>query len=1042
MRQRKSKRILTLLVAIAVMLSLSTTAYAQTELQSAQPTASASASEEATQEPATAEPGAEASPSAVESAQPTATPEQSEPAKDEAQPTEPDQPSEDIEWNDMNSVKCTSSAAPLVKTQGAVKARRAMAKAKANSEEKGLIKSKTVTANDDGSYKITLEQYVTGTVSTVTTSKPVDVVLVLDVSGSMDDRFTEYTPVYNLSKNKTYYIDVDNTAKEVNHHTNSGWFDEWETGWYYYNGYNRTYVTPKTSADDTDSNHVQFYEISQGDKKIDALKKAVNNFIDEVSKDANTSGVDHQIAIVKYAGAKISKVGNDKYRGDGGYTYNYSQVVKNLTSASSAATLKGAVNDLSPAVATSADYGMQHAADIISKIHTNRDSTKVVVMFTDGEPNHDNGFDSSVASATIKEAKKIKGNGATVYTVGVMSGADDTFPMPSNASNVNKYMHYVSSNYRNATSMSNSGGAAALPAGTSYYLAANNAGKLNDVFQKISQEVTKPAIELDKTTVVKDIVTPYFTMPEKTSDIKVYTADYKGKDSSGNREFGARQDFNAEVKMDGNTISVSNFDFSGNCVKEDTAGNASGKKLIIEFTVTPKTGFLGGNNVPTNGDQSGIYNDKSSFVDKFDVPTVNVPIKDIAAAVQDKNVYLKGSVTQDEMLNGASVKAKDWKGTDVALDLTKEGFGLESWQYEFVDLGVTKPEAKSNLTDDTDFTLSASIKPKEASTTNVGTPNDTAGKSATATGKINVFKPELTFKDGEVDYLDNAPANPTDYDKNNLVSKAWKHGTTSSTDEGVKILGGEGVKILGGKPTLDLTYTPGDGITDGVITSKDTDIPVQVTVKIGEKDATEYTTFKHQACDPVCKWTEPTTGGNPAFLLHPKSTGLTIAKTVSGGEANPNEHFTFTITASSLSDRTVNATITGADGCSQGQNHGITDANLSFDENGTATVSLKHGESIKLEGLKAGEVTIAEDNGEYTLTAEVDGTKVDVNNSSIGVTLNRGDNKTAALNNKRGGTPILGIDSDNAPFIIIGAAVVICAAGFVFLRRRRGRSDF
>lgn len=1029
MRQRKSKRILTLLVAIAVMLSLSTTAYAQTELQSAQPTASASASEEATQEPATAEPSAEASPSAVESAQPTATPEQSEPAKDEAQPTEPDQPSEDIEWDDMNSVKCTSSAASLMKTQGAVKARKAMAKAAADSEEKGLIKSKTVTANDDGSYKITLEQYVTGTVSTVTTSKPVDIVLVLDVSGSMDDRFTEYTPVYSgdLSKNKTYYIDVDNTAKEVKHHTNSGWFDEWETGWYYYNGYNnRTYVTPKTSANDSDSSHVQFYTISQGDKKIDALKTAVNSFIDKVSKDASESNVEHRIAIVKYAGNKRDSVGNDTYSYNG-YLYNYSQIVKNLTSASSAAELKSAVNALNPAGATRADLGMEHAANIINRI--DRDSTKVVVMFTDGVPTTQTSFNNTVANNAISNAKNIKANGATVYTVGVMSGADDTFPIPSDTNQVNRYMHYVSSNYPNATSMSSPGAAASLPSGTSYYLAADSADKLSSVFQQISQEVTKPAIELDETTVVKDIVTQYFDMPTDASKINVYTADYTGKDSSGNRTFGDRQNFNADVKINEDTISVSKFDFSKNCVKEDTAGNASGKKLIIEFNVTPKAGFLGGNNVPTNGADSGIYKADGTVVSKFDVPTVNVPIKDIAAAVQDKNVYLKGSVTQDEMLNGASVKAKDWKGTDVALDLTKEGFGLESWQYEFVDLGVTKPEAKSNLADDTDFTLSASIKPKEASTTNVGTPNDTAGKSNTATGKINVFKPELTFKDSEVDYLDNAPTN---YDANK-VGEAWKHEGIEDTT----------VTMLGKKPTLDLTYATGDGISDGKIVSKSDDIKVKVTVKIGDTNVTDKTTFVHQDCNPACGWTEPTGNGDPAFLLHPKSTGLVISKTVSGGSANPNEHFAFEIKGGdALKGRTVKATMNT--GCSEHSNE-IVNGELKFDGNGVARITLKHGETLTLEGLKKGDVSITETNkGAYTLTAKVNGQDATLTDDVLRVTLERGSQTEAEMTNSLGTVVITGVNADNMPYIMIGAAVVICAAGAIFIarRNRRRHSDF
>jgi hypothetical protein len=107
---------------------------------------------------------------------------------------------------------------------------------------------------------------------------------------------------------------------------------------------------------------------------------------------------------------------------------------------------------------------------------------------------------------------------------------------------------------------------------------------------------------------------------------------------------------------------------------------------------------------------------------------------------------------------------------------------------------------------------------KEKAGTAIGNANSTEVVTVKDDAKINVFKPVLTFKDGEVDYLDNAPTNPTDYDKNNLVSEAWKYGTTSSADEDVK--------ILGGKPTLELNYASGAGIGNGKITSKDTDIPV------------------------------------------------------------------------------------------------------------------------------------------------------------------------------------------------------------------------
>lgn len=1007
MRQRKSKRILTLLVALAVMLSLCTTAYAETESSApAEPTAS----EQATETTGTAEPSAEASPSAAESAEPTETPEPSQPAQSEA-------PSESAEQEitdepavaDLSSVNSVSEVAALSDTEGA-------------EGTDGLIINKTASYNNDGSYTITLEQYVTGSVTTETKPVPADIVLVLDVSGSMDNALSGYvyTEVYsgNLDWWRTYYIEDGNGGyTQVKYEEGNYWSDGY---WYYGSGNNRTTVTPKTSASDSDSSHVQFYKYGR-QTKLDALKSAVNKFIDSVAENATENGVDHRIAIVTYASSASTR--------------------KSLTSvkdsAANVTSLKNTVSGLSADGSTAADYGMNAAQTVLNNADEN--STKVVVMFTDGDPNHYNGFDENVANDTISIAKNIKTNGATVYTIGMRDGADDTFPVANYNSleNFNKYMHCVSSNYPNASELDDPGTPASLESGKSFYLAASSASDLNNIFQTISESVDNPSLSLGAKTVVKDTVTQYFNMPAKSA-VSVYTADCIGKDSNGNYTFddANREAFNANVTISGNTINVTNFDYATNYVNSGADGETySGKKLIVEFTITPKDGFLGGNNVPTNGDDSGIYANSTTdtAIKNYTIPTVNVPVKDMTVDVLNKNVYLYGDVTQEDMLKDATVKVQDTYEKDIELNLSDgvANLGLETWQNEFVTITVTELQGQTDLTDDSTFTLSASMAPKAAATTEIG-PKNTETKTDSDNANIFVFKPVLTFKDGEVDYLDDAPTN---YNVYKVGETVWKHGTASSTDEGVK--------ILGGKPTLDLTYTPGDGITDRVITSKDTDIPVQVTVKINEKNATEYTKFEHQACDPACVWSNDKEDGNPAFLLHPKNTVLTIAKTVSGGEANPNDHFEFTITGGeALKGRTVNAAITGADGCSEGHNHGINNAKLSFDENGKATVYLKHGEKITIEGLKAGEVTIAEDNGDYTLTAEVNGTEAEVNNSSIDATLSRGETTEAELNNELGGNPITGIDSDNAPFIIIGAAVVICAAGFVFLRRRRGRSDF
>ncbi len=1000
MRQRKSKRILTLLVALAVMLSLCTTAYAETESALAEPTASEQAAETAE----TAEPSAEASPSAAESAEPTETPEPSQPAQSEAPSGSAEQEiTDEPAVADLSSVNSVSEVAALSDTDGAEGA-------------DGLIINKTAAYDEvTKSYKITLEQYVTGSVTTTTTTKPADIVLVLDVSGSMDNTLSGYvyTEVYsgNLNWWSNYYIEDGN-----------GGYTQlsYQRGyWYYGSGSNKTTVTPKTSASDSDSTHVQFYKYGQ-QTKLDALKSAVNNFIDSVAENAKENdGVEHRIAIVTYASSAFT--------------------LKSLTSVNNTAdvtSLENTVNSLYANGATRSDYGMAHAETIINGIASDRDSTKVVVMFTDGKPTESNTFDTGVANRTISTAGTMKKNDTTVYTIGMMEDANDGFPLPNGQTNVNRYMHLVSSNYPDATSMNSPGDRAnGVSDGKSFYLAADSADKLNSIFQEISQSVNNPSIKLGAETVVKDTVTQYFNMPND-SEVNVYTADCTGKDSNGNYTFddANREAFNADVKISGNTINVTNFDYTENYVNSGADGNTyDGKKLIVEFTITPKAGFLGGNNVPTNGSDSGIYANSGATeaIKKYTNPTVNVPVKDITVNVEDKNVYLYGDVTQEDMLKDATVTAQAY-GKNIVLDLTKANYGLESWQNEFVTINVTKPEGQPALTADSTFTLSASMAAKEEATTTIGEPNSTEVVTVKDDAKINVFKPVLTFKDGEVDYLDNAP---TDYNVYKVGETAWKHNNTLDTS----------VTMLGTAPELGLTYTPGTGIdSNGVITFKDKDIPVQVTVKINGTEVNSFTTFVHDDCKVNgCTWSENNKNGDPAFLLHPKNTVLTIAKTVSGGEANPNEHFTFTITGEALKGRIVDATIIGADGCSEEHNHGITDAKLTFSSYGTATVYLKHGEEIKLEGLKAGEVTIAEENGEYTLTAEVNDANVDVSsNSSIGVTLNRGETTKAELDNKLGGTVITGIDSDNAPFIIIGAAVVICAAGFVFLRRRRGRSDF
>lgn len=226
-------------------------------------------------------------------------------------------------------------------------------------------------------------------------------------------------------------------------------------------------------------------------KRIDALKNAANSFIDTIAKqNEGIEGVDrqHKVAIVKFAGDETEKIGNDQYK-QGQFWYNYSQVVEGLTDCSGgkATDLKNKIAEIKPAGATRADYGLELAGDITSG---REDAKKIVVFFTDGKPTSFSEFDSDVANAAVTAAKKMKDGKATVYTIGIFSGADPAAdPSKKGTSDVNKFMHAVSSNYPSATSYT-SDNLGARAENSDYYKSATNAEELKKVFDDISQAIT------------------------------------------------------------------------------------------------------------------------------------------------------------------------------------------------------------------------------------------------------------------------------------------------------------------------------------------------------------------------------------------------------------------------------------------------------------------------------------------------------------------------------------------------------------------------
>lgn len=734
-------------------------------------------------------------------------------------------------------LSCVNDTVAASLVQAAIPRRMMFRTFAATQNDSGLETSKTVVKNEDGSYTLRLEAYATGSTYTTVSSKPTDIVLVLDTSGSMSD--------YISVADKDTVANLDpKYAEYYKWRANFGLGDKWrdmqyvDGKWQYKAG-----SWPIFSWKDCGNS---WFGNEAGIQKINALKIAVDGFLDST---AQNSG-DNRVALVTYASEATTQ----------------NELTNDFN------TIKDNVWKLNANGATHADDGMAKAKDVLDKIPADRDSNKVVIMFTDGEPTYGNKFDTEVANTTISTSKQMKDNGVTVYTVGVMEGANNA----DTTSDFNRYMNYVSSNYPEATSMDKGGDKYDHPDGGNYYLTADNLETLKEIFQSISNEVGGASNStLNSQTVLKDIISDSFQLPDgaDANSIFVYTADCTAI-NNGVPTFGEDQSsgLSASIAEDGRTITVSGFDYSANYVGQNTTTGElhnPGKKLIVEIPIVVRTGFLGGNNVPTNGDTSGVYDKDGNSVEKFVVPTVNVPIKDVTVTAQDKNVYLLGDLAADQLKAGATVNVGG-----VPLNLTAENFGLETWQNEYVNITVEiKNKAGevitdlNDLTDDTTYTVSVNVSPIN--------PGTVTGQTGKGEGKINVFKPELTYKDSTAYYGETVP---TDF-SGNLTNTEWKHGETKSTDSGVT--------MIGTAPTLDPTYTPEAGkIAGGKINTKE-DISVDVSVKIGTDDVTTYTTFQHTDCTgKTC-----TLPAGAEFFLHVKTCTLTVQKT--GGDSN--EPYVFNI---------------------------------------------------------------------------------------------------------------------------------------------------
>lgn len=649
------------------------------------------------------------------------------------------------------------------------------------------------------------------------------------------------------------------------------------------------------------------YSSSAGDTRLNALKNAATTFANAVATkaagedgdiNAPADNVNHRIAVVgfasgqRYNGTNYNYNNTEVFVGSNQYRYGtaaqgqYGNAFQNMNTSTGVGNVSASIEALSADGGTLTNLGLEMGNGIFgaNPIAEGEKRNRVVIVFSDGVPGW-SGYDSDTANSAITQAGTAKNTyGATVYTIGIFPGADATSAGNQNGNETEKanwFMQRVSSNTQ-------------YPQSPSYYLSAADAGTLNSIFQQISNQIETGGAEttLGSETVVKDIISPYFTLPAGTtaSGIRIDTYACTGKDGNTYTWSGTSGGpGGATATVDGDQVSVTGFDFSENwCGTEtDAQGNSTvrGNKLVISFEVSPKSGFLGGNEVITNA-SAGIYENGSAQtpVMTFEQPKVNVPIQDVTVTATDKNVYLKGEVTADQLKDGSEISVGD-----VKLDLSKatdtdKPYGLDPWQTEYVDITVTVKDKDGNvisdklenLTEDTTYTVEVTVAPKT-----VGTSTPANGDAATAkTGandpaaNIYVFKPELTFKDSSAYYGESVPTN-NDYSSNKVGLETWKHGDTASTDAGVT--------MLGTKPTLDISYTPDESkLESGKYTKQD--VPVAATVKIGTENVNEHTTFVHQDCTTACGWETPATPGAPAFLIHIQTCTLNITK--QGGAAD------------------------------------------------------------------------------------------------------------------------------------------------------------
>lgn len=516
-----------------------------------------------------------------------------------------------------------------------------------------MVVNKTATLEDDGTYTINLSAYATGrtTTETIKTGKPLDIVLVLDQSGSMADSITSYSYQprenrsysYNSYGGKTtyYYLDTDGNYYPVKRDSewHFDWFDSYTTYYLYYtkNGQNYylsgTGVTTQRPTNVRDSSAtiwtgVLYQRSSTSTSKLNALKAAVTNFVNSVSANAKEYNVEHRIAMVGFASKGTD---NSAWKNTGlfvnGYLKKYANsewetssqlssqdykdalVVVNDVDGDIAGSISRAIGNLDAEGATRTSYGLEMAQKVFEN---NKDSERqrVVVLFTDGEPGK-SGYDNSEANSALSKAYLLKNeNKATVYSVGLYDSD------PEN--NTVSFMNYTSSNYPFAQSMTYPGS----KFDDKYYMTASDADELNEIFTYIIDDSTESSttVTLDAKSVLRDILNDGFVLPagyDAQENITVATQSVE-LGAEGNIVWGEVEENPSDIAVTADeetgTIEVTGFDYSKRYIAEEHPGDVL---LVTIRGVEATDAAITNAEISTNDAASGIYentDDEEPFV--------------------------------------------------------------------------------------------------------------------------------------------------------------------------------------------------------------------------------------------------------------------------------------------------------------------------------------------------------------------------------------------------------------------------------------------